>query len=146
MFSLLLALFLVSSPGQAAPVRKCWQCVAGTSYYDVPVHGYPSSTREGLEKESLRVCRIIIKSWRKNPAECALKRCAQTACVVDDPSDDEPSRGPWCNSNDSCGLGSLCIGGKCVRKDDPFDNKCSSDSDCGGTFGGHGTCRLGRCQ
>lgn len=141
-FLILAALF---SPSVfAAPA--CWQCISGFPGYDIPVHGYPSSSREHVAREAVRSCRLIVPAWRKDPSVCVLKRCQQTRCVVSDPGN-EPPRGPWCNQNSECGFGSLCIGGKCVRKDDPFRNKCSADSDCGGAFDRtFGRCVMGQCR
>jgi hypothetical protein len=141
-FFLLVSLAL-STAAFADSKPRCWECVSGTFYYNVPVSGQTAqSSRESISAESLRVCRIIIHSWNRNPNDCSFKSCHQFACD----NDASAPTSPFCNSNASCGFGSLCIGGRCVDKQDPFANKCTSDSQCGGKFDRGGHCRLGRCE
>ena len=89
-----------------------------------------------------KYCKSQLKCFDGKKWNCELV----TRCRPPTPCDDN-SGSPFCNWNSECGFNEVCINGICRSKDDPFENRCTSDADCGGPLE-TGSCDTfnGRCR
>ena len=119
----------VSAPASAkAKPYKCWQCKAGTSYHwNMYLLVYTS--KQGCIDANLDLCKSDIKKKfpGKDPNECRILETRKVGC----PPEERPDHYPFCNYTRECREGQACVSGICQNKNDPANNTCKVDSDCG---------------